>query len=81
MKRFLRAYFYNLALALSQLANVALFAGDADESLSGRIGKGLRDRRRWARPFHLWRRFAAHCIASIEEDEGGRSAAKRQEFP
>lgn len=81
MKRFLRAYFYNLALALSQLCNAALFAGDADESLSGRIGKALRADLFWARPFRLWPRFAAHCLASIEDDEGTRSAAQRQEFP
>lgn len=81
MKRWLCAYFYNLALALSQLANALLFAGDADESLSGRIGKGLRAQRPWALPFRLWPRFAAHCLASIEDDEGARSAARRQEFP
>jgi hypothetical protein len=81
MMRFLKAYLYNLALSLSQCANAVLLAGDADESLSSRIGKALRDERWWVRPLRLWPRFVSHCLASIEDDEGGRSAARRQEFP
>lgn len=81
MTRFLRAYFYNLALSLSQFANVLFLAGDADESLSGRIGKGLAANRWWARPFRLWPAFARHCLASREADEGAASAAQRREFP
>jgi hypothetical protein len=81
MSRYVRAYFYNLGVAASQLANVMLLAGDPDESLSGRIGKGLAANRWWARAFRLWPAFARHCMASVEAEEGGASAAKRQEFP
>jgi hypothetical protein len=79
VKRILKAWAYNLFVAASQLAS-AFLLGDPDESISGRIGKGLRAGRWWAQPFRLVPPFARHCLASIEDDEGANSAAKRKDF-
>jgi hypothetical protein len=79
MRSFVKAWAYNVFVALSQLGSAILF-GDPDESISGRIGKGLRTRAWWAQPFRLVPPFARHCLASIEDDEGANSASKRREF-
>ena len=74
--RWLLNYIYNVHVALSQLANT-LAGGDPDESVSGRIGKAAQAGAGWARA--LDRLAGRHFTKSIEPDEGGNSAARRQE--
>lgn len=76
MVEWLKNYLYNLHVALSQVVNT-LVGGDPDESVSGRIGKAAAAGARWA----IWldRRCQGHFSRSVELDEGGNSAANRQE--
>jgi len=83
----LKRWAYNVGLSLSQLGNALLFAGDPDESISGRAGKGREAGSRF------WTAAATaldwawlpierdHCARSIERDEGSASAllARRKE--
>lgn len=73
-------YLYNLANALSQFINAAVFLGDPDESLSGVIGKSI-ERGGWASrvPWPRWLRN--HFTSSIEDDRGDNSAFRRQYRP
>lgn len=67
-------YYWNILIALDQLANAILF-GDPDETLSSRAGKGV-DR------YIVWYLLCVildyfdpdHCEKYIEEDEGKDSA-------
>ena len=65
-------YFWNLLIALDQLANIAL-AGDPDETLSSRMGKYAVRGRGWI-PCQLCKLLSFfdqdHCIKNIETDEG-----------
>lgn len=67
-------YFWNILIAIDQLANALLF-GDPDETISSRMGK-------WSN-MNGWRKRVAcpicwvlhlidphHCAKSIESDEG-----------
>ena len=74
----LQNYLYNVMVAVSQLANVVLFAGDPDESISGRIGKSLLAGG-WASQVPWPEFMRTHWLASVELDEGGDSAASRRE--
>lgn len=76
MKQTLFNYIYNIHVALSQMVNT-LAGGDPDESVSGRIGKAAQAGSAWAQ--WLDRQFGHHFTKSIEPDEGGNSAAGRQE--
>lgn len=91
MVGFLKAYAYNLVLAISQLVN-ALLAGDPDESLSSRLGKVQRgDFGPVAAVVTFPLRFLVdvvnypisgwgHCARSIEPDEGSNDAFSRVDF-
>ncbi len=72
----LKSYFWNILIAIDQLANTLLF-GDPDETISSRLGKFL------DLPTNTWRFKIAnvicrglhaldknHCKKSIELDEG-----------
>jgi hypothetical protein len=86
-----KQHLYNVVLALSQLGN-AIFAGDPDESISGRLGKCQRGDygRTWqvamtpVRAFvdliNAWNGGWGHCARSIEDDEGGGSAFQGHGF-
>ena len=74
----LQNYLYNVMVAVSQLANVVLFAGDPDGSISGRIGKSLLAGG-WASQVP-WPKFMYdHWIASIERDRGDNNAWSRKD--
>ncbi len=75
-------YFWNLLIAIDQLANTVLF-GDPDETISSRLGKWL------DLPKNKWRYKVArvickllrkidnkHCQKAIETDEGDRAIIK-----
>lgn len=66
----LKAYLWNLLIAVDQLLNTLAF-GDPDETLSSRLGKaagGCKLCRAICRLLH--RIDAHHCEKSIEPDEG-----------
>lgn len=73
-------WLYNVANALSQFVNAAVFLGDPDESLSGVIGKSIIGSG-WARyvPWPVWLR--SHFVNSIEWDRGENSAFRRRGRP
>lgn len=64
-------YFWNLLIAIDQLANT-LLAGDPDETISSRAAKAARKGERWG--CVLCRLLDVfdnnHCEKSIEVDEG-----------
>lgn len=66
------SYFWNLLIALDQLANT-LLAGDPDETLSSRMGKYAVRGRGWI-PCQICKLLSffddQHCEKNIEEDEG-----------
>ena len=64
-------YIWNLLIAIDQLANAILW-GDPDETLSSRMGKGLKTDCLLCKPvcFFLDLIDPKHCHKSIEEDEG-----------
>ena len=65
-------YFWNILIAIDQLANTIL-GGDPDETISSRAGKRV-NTQKWA--YYLCRVLHIldpdHCNKSIEEDEGDR---------
>lgn len=67
----LKRYIWNLLIALDQFGN-ALAAGDPDETISSRAGKGKAEGKRWAcllcRLLDQIQR--GHCDKSIELEEG-----------
>ena len=75
-------YFWNILIAIDQLANT-LLGGDPDETMSSRMGKMVRSWKQ--KPEHKGRFYIAltlcfllniidkgHCEKSIEDDEGDR---------
>ncbi len=68
-------WIWNILIAIDQLAN-AILLGDPDETISGRMGKAIReDRCSLCRPVcrlldRLDPRPGRHCLMAIEEDEG-----------
>lgn len=70
----LKAYLWNLLVAVDQLLNTLAF-GDPDETLSSRMGKAVQENR-----CVLCRRICwligkidpDHCVKTIEPDEGTR---------
>lgn len=68
-----KKYFWNILIAIDQLAN-ALLAGDPDETISSRLGKKVREGRctfcYWICIHFLHRLDPNHCQKSIEDDEG-----------
>lgn len=68
----LRAYVWNLFVALDQLLNTIAF-GDPDETLSSRMGKTIRENRCLACRWICWllgKFDRNHCNKTIETDEG-----------
>lgn len=61
----------NVFVAYDQLGN-ALFGGDPDETISSRVGKGVRNGSRIAMFFswYLSTVDPGHCEKAIEDDEG-----------
>jgi hypothetical protein len=80
-----KRHLYNVGLGLSQLFN-ALLAGDPDDSLSGRCGKGREaGSPGWTAAAWLldlvWSPFERdHCANSIERDEGKAAAGRLGAF-
>jgi hypothetical protein len=83
----LRRYAWNVLIALDQLGN-ALAGGDPDETISSRIGKVWRRRRRpdWRRyPLHralgwvLEKWDPGHLRRAIEDDEGEDAVRRRRD--
>ena len=70
-----KRYFWNLLIAVDQLAN-ALIAGDPDETISSRAAK------RQHRRFWRWLGYVLewidpnHLAKSLEKDEGGRASIR-----
>jgi len=65
-------YFWNLLIAVDQLANTILF-GDPDETISSRAAKN-QDRWYWRRLGRILNRIDKdHLAKSREDDEGGRA--------
>jgi len=67
-----KQYFWNLLIAVDQLANT-LLAGDPDETISSRCGKRVRAGKCYLCGPLCWvlgRLDKYHCQKSIEEDEG-----------
>lgn len=77
-------HLYNIGVATSQWLNATLLAGDPDESISGRAGKG----REAGSPawtlvatiidFLWWPIERDHCANSIERDRGQAAAFLRK---
>lgn len=72
----IKRYFWNLFIALDQLAN-AILGGDPDETISSRIGK----REDTCKVCYMLCRLLHlldpdHCQKSIERDEGGNAIIK-----
>lgn len=66
----LKRYFWNLLVAVDQLANTVA-GGDPDETLSSRLGKRRRNCRLCYWLCRLLDRISPrHCERSIEPDEG-----------
>ncbi len=66
----LKAYLWNLLVAVDQLLNTLAF-GDPDETLSSRMGKASGRCRLCRALCRLFNRIdARHCQKSIEPDEG-----------
>lgn len=77
-------YFWNILIAIDQLANT-IFGGDPDETISSRCGKWHRlgkHKKGWRKKFYY---FASpivnffeedHFAKSIEEDEGKNEVLK-----
>jgi len=75
----LKKYFWNLLIAVDQMANTILL-GDPDETISSRLGKWLDlPKSKWrykvaAIVCSLLRRIDAHhCKRAIEKDEGSNN--------
>lgn len=67
-------YFWNILIAIDQLANTIL-GGDPDETISSRAGK-RQNEQSWAK-YLCWflnKIDTKHCKKSIEDDEGEKSA-------
>ena len=66
-------YFWNILIAIDQLAN-AILAGNPDETISSRCGKKVRDHgRKYKLAYYLCRILHPidknHCFDAIEDDE------------
>lgn len=71
-------YFWNLLIALDQLANTIL-GGDPDETMSSRMGKNIKEGRcKLCKVicFFLNKIDKNHCEKSIEPDEGSRQVTR-----
>lgn len=71
-------YFWNILIALDQLANTIL-AGDPDETMSSRMGKNIRlGRCKLCKVicYFLDKIDKGHCEKSIESDEGSRQVTR-----
>ena len=69
-------YFWNILIALDQLANTIL-GGDPDETISSRAGKRQHDQL-WAK-WLCWllnKIDTEHCKDSVEQDEGNNEVLK-----
>lgn len=68
-------YALNVLLAIDQLIN-AIFFGDADESISSRLGKHYPDTiaYKFVNLLFFWQ--DNHCLDAIEEDEGSDALIK-----
>lgn len=68
-------YFWNILIALDQLAN-AILAGDPDETISSRAAKAANKGQTWGcvlcRVLDVFDRD--HCKKNVEGDEGGNAA-------
>jgi hypothetical protein len=75
-----KRHLWNSGVAFSQLANAVLLAGDPDESVSGRAGKGrAAGHPGWTAAAFvidllIWPLERNHCARSIERDEGAAAA-------
>lgn len=69
-------YFWNLLIAVDQLANTIL-GGDPDETISSRSGK-MQDKRAWAKwlCYLLNKLDTGHCDKTQEPDEGKDQVAE-----
>lgn len=69
-------YFWNILIAIDQLAN-AILGGDPDETISSRAGK-KQETQKWAKLlcYLLNKIDTDHCSKSIEEDEGKDTVIK-----
>ena len=67
-----RLWIWNSWIAVDQLFNAVLMAGDPDETVSSRAGKALRLNKRWARVlcWGLDKIDPGHCEASVDPTEG-----------
>lgn len=66
----LKAYLWNLLIAVDQLLNTLTF-GDPDETLSSRMGKRVHRCKLCRAACRLLHRFDPnHCEKTIEHDEG-----------
>ena len=68
--KFLGKWLYGILLAFDRLANVALFFGDPEETISGRCGKMGG---KWGKRFRHWIDnlfWRGHCVDAIKESEG-----------
>lgn len=71
-----KRYFWNLLIALDQLANAILF-GDPDETISSRTAKN-QDHWFWVRLGRVLERFDKnHMQKTIEHDEGENQITRR----
>jgi len=64
-------YFWNVLIAIDQLANTIFLRGDPDETISSNAGK-KQHKARWAKTlcWLLNKLDTNHCKKSIELDEG-----------
>ena len=70
-----KRYFWNVLIAVDQLAN-ALIAGDPDETISSRAAK-LQHRRFWRWLGHVLEWIDPdHLAKSLEKDEGGKGSIR-----
>ncbi len=74
MMKFITRYFWNLLIAVDQLANT-VFWGDPDETISSRMGRFIKQDNCHICKIVCWFLDFVdpdHCKNSIEEDEGSR---------
>lgn len=73
----MKRYLLNLLIAFDQLGN-AFAAGDPDETISSRAGKGQAEGKRWACILcHMLDWFEkGHCAKSVEADEGAQAVVR-----